>query len=62
MGNKAGKPPESPDLPTEDDYPSAREQMPVLWFRGRREVAPQWMTDALDMRSQQAPEDANGKK
>lgn len=59
---KSSKPPESPDLPTEDDYSSAREQMPLQWFRGRREISLQWLSDAMDLRSQQAPEDANGKK
>jgi|GEM_PF-5324112 len=59
---KSAKAPETSDLPTEDDYSTAREQQPVQWSRGRRQLTVQWMSDALDLQSQQAPDDANGKK
>lgn len=63
MGAKGIKPPETDDLPTEEmDFSQAREAVPVQWFRGTRRVSLQWLTDAEDVRSKQAPDERPSKK
>lgn len=63
MGAKGAKPPVTDDLPTEPmDFAQSREAVPVQWFAGTRVVAVQWITDALDIRSKQAPDERPGKK
>lgn len=63
MGSKGTKPPDTDDLPTEPmDFAQAREAVPVQWFVGRRRVAGQWLSDALDIRTKQAPDERPSKK